>query len=206
MTGSVAKAPWFFARCAQFAVPAAAGGELVRAPTVRAHLLHPSTTTASDSARASMIFACVMTAAIVLFLLWFARCRRNAELLSPGRVPGSVTWAVLAWLIPVLNLWVPRGLVRDMHRASAPDGTDAGRGDLLVNVWWGAWVGHGAVSLLGAHLGGGTPLPPLVAAEGLDLLAAVLATVVIQRSTVRQAAGLGAGPQVPTPVDLPHAS
>ncbi|MER6571324.1 DUF4328 domain-containing protein [Streptomyces sp. NPDC001093] len=205
MTGSAAKAPWFLARCAQFAVPAAAGGELVRALTVRAHLLHPSTTTASDTGRVSMIFVNVMTAAIVLFLLWFARCRRNAELLSPGRVPGSVTWAVLAWLIPVFNLWVPRGLVQDVHRASAPDGADAGRGDLLVNVWWAAWVGHAALSLTAANLDGGTSLPLLVAAEGLDLLAAALATVVIQRITVRQAAGLGAGPQVPIPVDLPHA-
>ncbi|MFI1071730.1 DUF4328 domain-containing protein [Streptomyces puniciscabiei] len=201
-------------------MPAAAGGELGRALTVRAHLLHPATTTASATGRVSMIFVHVMTAAIVLFLLWFARCRRtpgcchpaglplpaNAELLSPGRVPGSLAWAVLAWLIPVFNLWVPRGLVQDVHRASAPTDADAGRGDLLVNVWWAAWVGHAALSLAAANLGGGTSLTLLVAAEGLDLPAAALAVVVIQRITVRQAAGLGAGPQVPTPAGLPHAS
>ncbi|WP_208902674.1 hypothetical protein [Streptomyces incarnatus] len=45
-----------------------------------------------------------------------------------------------------------------------------------------------------------------MAAEDLDLLAAALSVVVIQRITVRQAAGLGAGPQVPTPAGLPHAS
>ncbi|MCC5477638.1 DUF4328 domain-containing protein [Streptomyces barringtoniae] len=206
MTGSAAQAPWFLARCAQFAVAVAAVAELVRALTVRAHLLHPATTTASDFARVSMIFGDVGIATIVLFLVWFARCRRNAELLAPGRVPGSVTWAVLAWLIPVFNLWVPRGLVQDVHRASAPDGADAGRGDLLVNVWWAAWVGHAALTLAAMNLGYGTSLPLLVAAEALDLLAAVLAIAVIQRITVRQAAGLGAGPQVPTPVDLPHAS
>ncbi|MGW7524179.1 DUF4328 domain-containing protein [Streptomyces sp. NPDC054783] len=206
MTGSAAQAPWFLARCAQLAVPAAAGVELVRALKVRARLLHPSATTATDSARVSMILVYVMTAAALLFLLWFARCRRNAELLSPGRVPGSVTWAVLAWLIPVFNLWVPRGLVQDVHRASAPDGADDGRGDLLVNVWWAAWVGHAALSLAAVNLGYGTSLPLLVASEALDLLAAVLAIAVIQRITVRQAAGLGAWPQVATPVDLPHAS
>ncbi|MQY36422.1 hypothetical protein SRB17_44230 [Streptomyces sp. RB17] len=205
MTDSAAKAPWFLARCAQFAVAAAAGGELVRALTGRAHLLHPATTTASDFGRVSMIFVNVMTATIVLFLLWFARCRRNAELISPGKVPGSTAWAVLAWLIPVFNLWVPRGLVQDVHRASALADADAGRSDLLVNVWWAAWVGHGALSLLGAHLGGGTSLPLLVASEVLSLLAGVLVIAVIQRITVRQAAGLGAGPRVPTPAGLPHA-
>ncbi|MGW2647336.1 DUF4328 domain-containing protein [Streptomyces sp. NPDC001393] len=206
MTGSAAKAPWFLARCAQFAVSAAAGADLVRALKVRAHLLHPSPATAAGSGRVSMIFVNVMTAAAVLFLLWFARCRRNAELLSPGRVPGSTAWAVLAWLIPVMNLWVPRGLVQDVHRASAPAGADPGRGDLLVNVWWAAWVGHAVLALAAMNLGFGTSLPPLVASEVLNLLAAALATVVIQRITVRQAAGLGAGPLVPTPVDLPHAS
>ncbi|MEV6115349.1 DUF4328 domain-containing protein [Streptomyces sp. NPDC052109] len=206
MTGSVVRAPWFLARCAQLAVPAAAGAELVRALKVRAHLLHPSTSTAAESARVSMLFVNVMTATVVLFLLWFARCRRNAEVLSPGRVPGSAAWAVLAWLIPVVNLWVPRGLVLDVHRASAPADADEDRGNLLVNVWWAAWVGHAALNLAAMNLGYGTSLPPLVAAEALNLLAAVLATVLIQRITVRQAARLGAGPQVPTPVDLPHAS
>ncbi|WP_208902675.1 hypothetical protein [Streptomyces incarnatus] len=100
VTGSAAGVPWFLACCAQFAVPAAAGGELVRALTVRAHPLHPATTTASGTGRVSMIFVNVMTAEIVLFLLWFARCRRNAELLSPGRLPGSVTrcpWPPRTW-------------------------------------------------------------------------------------------------------------
>lgn len=206
MTASAAQAPWFLARCAQFAVAVAAGGELVRALTARAHLLRPATTTASDFGRVSMIFVYVATAAIVSFLMWFARCRRNAELLSPGRVPGSVTWAVLAWLIPVFNLWVPRGLVQDVHRASAPDGADPGRSDTLVNVWWAAWIGHTVLSVAGTHLGGGTSLPLLVAAETLDGLAAVLAIILIQRITARQATGLRSVVPVSASAGLPHAS
>jgi hypothetical protein len=205
VTASAAQAPWFLARCAQFAVAAAAGGELVRALTARAHLLHPETTTASDFGQVSMIFVNVETAAIVLFLVWFARCRRNAELLSPGRVPGSVTWAVLAWLIPVFNLWVPRGLVQDVHRASAPDGAGPGRSDALVNVWWAAWIGHAVLNLAGARLVGGASLPLLVVIQTLDVLAAVLAIVLIQRITARQAAGLRTVTPVPAPAGLPHA-
>ncbi|MER6061456.1 DUF4328 domain-containing protein [Streptomyces sp. NPDC001792] len=206
MTASAAQAPWFLARCAQFAVAAAAGGELVRALTAHAHLLHPETTTASDFGQVSMIFVNAMTAAVVLFLLWFARCWRNAGLLSPGAVRGSVAWAVVAWLIPVMNLWAPRGLVLDVQSASDPGGAAEGRGNVLVNVWWAAWAGHAALSLAAMILGGGTSLPLLVASEGLNLLAAVLAIAVIQRITARQAAGLRSVTPVPTPAGLPHAS
>ncbi|MGW5460397.1 DUF4328 domain-containing protein [Streptomyces sp. NPDC003996] len=206
MTASAVQAPWFLARCAQFAVAAAAGGELVRALTARAHLLHPETTTASDFGQVSMIFVNAMTAAVVLFLLWFARCWRNAGLLSPGAVRGSVAWAVVAWLIPVMNLWAPRGLVLDVQSASDPGGAAEGRGNVLVNVWWAAWAGHAALSLAAMILGGGTSLPLLVASEGLNLLAAVLAIAVIQRITARQAAGLRTVTPVPAPAGLPHAS
>ncbi|MEU8034020.1 DUF4328 domain-containing protein [Streptomyces sp. NPDC049099] len=68
--------------------------------------------------------------------MWFARCRRNAGLLSPDAVRGSAGWAVVAWLIPVINLWALRGPVLDVQRASGPAGADPGRGNVLVNVWW----------------------------------------------------------------------
>ncbi|MEU2714382.1 DUF4328 domain-containing protein [Streptomyces sp. NPDC007205] len=205
MTGSTAQAPWFLARCTQFAVPATAGAGVVRALKVRAHLLHPSTTTASESARVSMIVAYLGTAAAVLFLLWFARCRRNAELLSPGTVRGSAAWAVLAWLIPGVNFWAPRGLLLDVQRASGPAG-DQGRGDVLVNVWWAAWFGHGALVLAVMNLGGDTSLPLLVAVQALSLLTAVLTVALTQRITARQAAGLDTGRAVPVPDDLPQTS
>ncbi|MGW3209944.1 DUF4328 domain-containing protein [Streptomyces sp. NPDC001135] len=206
MTGSTAQAPWFLARCAQFAVPAAAGAEVVRALKVRAHLLHPSASTASGSARVSMIVGYVGAAAAVLFLLWFARCRRNAELLTPGAVRGSAAWAVLAWLLPGVNLWAPRGLLLDVQRASGPAGADQGRGDLLVNGWWAAWFGHGVLSLAVLNLGGDTSLPLLAAVQALVFLAAVLAVALIQRITARQAAAPGSGLPGPAPAGLPQAS
>ncbi|EST19585.1 DUF4328 domain-containing protein [Streptomyces roseochromogenus] len=206
MTGSTPQAPWFLARSAQFTVAAAAGVEWVRALKVRAHLLHPSASTAAEAARVSMIYVYVMTAAVVLFLVWFAGCRRNAELLSPGAVRGSAAWAVLAWLIPGINFWAPRGLLLDVRRASGPAGADPGRGDLLVNAWWAAWLGHAVLSLVGTQVAGGTSLPLLVAAQALDVPAAALAVTLIERITKRQAAGLRTVEPVPAPEGLPHAS
>ncbi|MFI9808736.1 DUF4328 domain-containing protein [Streptomyces sp. NPDC052301] len=206
MPASLAKAPWLLARCAQLAVAAAAGADVFRAREARGRLLHPAATSAAGFVQVTQIYLYVTTAAVVLFLVWFVRCRRNALLLSPGRVPGSAAWAVLAWLLPVFNLWVPRGLVQDVHRASTPAGAAAGRPDTLVNVWWAAWVGHAVLGPAVMNLGGGTSLPLLVTAAALDLLAAALAIAVVQRVTARQSAALGPGVPVPAPDGLPQSA
>lgn len=203
MTGPTVKAPWPLARSAQAAVAAAALVEVYRGVTVRAHHLHPEDTSLSASGRASMVSVYVMTLAVVLFLVWFTRCRRNAQLLSPESLPGSAPWAVFSWLVPVVNLWVPRGLVLDMHRASGPRST-AGHDEVLVNVWWAAWIGRAVVVTLGTQLGRGSSLVPFLVAEALNLAAGALAIAVIQRVTARQATALGAA--LPAPADLPRLS
>ncbi|MFI8240221.1 DUF4328 domain-containing protein [Streptomyces sp. NPDC085866] len=205
MSAPTVKAPWPLARCAQAAVAAAVAADVHRAVTARAHLLHPRDTPLSESGRASMVYVYLMTAAVVLFLVWFARCRRNAELLSPGTVRGSAVWAVLAWLIPVVNLWVPRGLLLDVQRARGP-GTPGRRDRVLVNAWWATWVGHALVVPVGTRLGQGTSLVLLLVAEALHLAAGALAIAVIQRITARQATALTATLPVPGAVDLPRLS
>ncbi|MER6530627.1 DUF4328 domain-containing protein [Streptomyces sp. NPDC001508] len=70
------------------------------------------------------------------FLAWLWQVRDNARALSgrPPRYRGI--WVYLGWIVPVVNLWVPRGLVVDVHRASAPDK----RLPFVVNVWWALWL------------------------------------------------------------------
>ena len=173
----------------------AAVADVFRSVAVRAHRLHPTDASLSRSGFASMVFVYLTTAAIALFLVWFSRCRRNAQVLSPGVVTGSGAWAVLAWLIPVVNLWVPRGLVLEVRRASSVGTAGTGRDEVLVNVWWAAWAGH-TVLTAASQLGGGTSLPLLVVAEVLELAAAVLVVFVIQRITALQSRVLAAGSPV----------
>ncbi|MEU5539290.1 DUF4328 domain-containing protein [Streptomyces sp. NPDC020362] len=189
MSASIAKAPWPLARSAQAAVAAAAVVDVYRVVTMRAYHLHPQDTSSSAYATASTVSVYTMTAAVVLFLVWFARCRRNAQLLSPTPLPGTMPWAVASWLVPVVNLWVPRGLVLDVHGASGP-GAVKGRDRVLVNVWWAAWVGRAVVVTAGTGLGQGTSLALLLAGETLNLSAGALAVAVIQRVTARQAPAL----------------
>ncbi|MEW2623337.1 DUF4328 domain-containing protein [Streptomyces sp. NPDC048106] len=175
MSDPADRAPWALARSAQAAVGAATLADALR-------LL-------GGQSWSSRAFVIVMTAAMVLFLVWFSRCRRIAGLLMPDKAPVPPVWAVIAWLVPVVNLWVPRGLVLQVHRASAPgDAEDRDRS--VVNAWWAAWVGHALVATLTTRPGGSTPFVLTLATVVLELAAAVLAIVVIQRVTSRQAVAL----------------
>ncbi|MEU1269483.1 DUF4328 domain-containing protein [Streptomyces sp. NPDC005799] len=135
------KAPRALARSAQGAIVVAAGVEVVRALTLRAHRLHPADTTSGRAGLVSMVSVYARTVATVLFLVWFHRCRHNARVITPGADLGSDVWAVVAWLIPLVNAWFPRGLLLATLRAS---GGEAGqeRAGVLVNAWWVAWAGH----------------------------------------------------------------
>jgi hypothetical protein len=79
----------------------------------------------------------VLTAVcVVAFLVWLGRVRGNARVLS-GRAPRySGFWVLLGWVIPIGNLWIPRGIVADVYRDSAPEW----RLPRVVNVWWGLWL------------------------------------------------------------------
>ncbi|MFF0091624.1 DUF4328 domain-containing protein [Streptomyces canus] len=71
-----------------------------------------------------------------LFIGWLWRMRDNARALSgePPRYAGI--WVYAAWFVPIANLWIPRGIVADIHHQSAPDR----KLPVVVNVWWALWL------------------------------------------------------------------
>ncbi|MGQ4419238.1 DUF4328 domain-containing protein [Streptomyces sp. SAS_269] len=72
----------------------------------------------------------------LLFLAWLWRVRDNARVLS-GRTPKYLgIWVYLGWVVPVVNLWFPRGIVADAFRATAPER----KLPVSVNVWWVLWL------------------------------------------------------------------
>jgi hypothetical protein len=64
--------------------------------------------------------------------LWLHRARRNAEALAPeGHHARSAGWAWGGWVTPVVSLWFPFQVVRDVRRALSPLETTA-----LIGCWW----------------------------------------------------------------------
>ncbi|MFF7948934.1 DUF4328 domain-containing protein [Streptomyces griseorubiginosus] len=71
-----------------------------------------------------------------LFIGWLWRMRDNARALSgePPRYAGI--WVYASWIVPIVNLWFPRGIVADIHHKSAP----GQKLPAVVNVWWALWL------------------------------------------------------------------
>ncbi len=131
-----------------------------------------------------------MVLCAVAFLVWLLRVRENARVLSgePPRYAGF--WVYLGWIVPVMNLWVPRGIVADAYRKSAP----GKRLPSVVNWWWGLWLA-GVLSGMGLRYTGSTDdvivraytdLPYLLVSDAAVVGAAVAGVFVVRALTAVQ--------------------
>jgi hypothetical protein len=72
--------------------------------------------------------------AVVMFAVWFYRARVNADGHGwPQR--RSPSWAIVAWFVPVVNLWFPFQIMVDIWRAGLPAKARANRA-ILPGIWW----------------------------------------------------------------------
>ncbi|MEW2129084.1 DUF4328 domain-containing protein [Streptomyces sp. NPDC005435] len=72
----------------------------------------------------------------VFFIAWLWRVRDNSVALSRESPKYTGLWVYLGWVLPVANLWIPRGLIADAYRKSVP-----GRKlPAVVTVWWVLWL------------------------------------------------------------------
>ncbi|MFF7846715.1 DUF4328 domain-containing protein [Streptomyces sp. NPDC007910] len=138
----------------------------------------------------------VYVATGIVFLVWFYRLRKNAEVWAgdlQGRKPG---WAIAGWLVPFVNLWMPRGIAADIWRASRwqPYAADEARELTLLNAWWTFWVSSMVVGGIAtqlykrAHAAEAyiTASSWSLAGYVLDIAAAVLAILFVRRLTSMQ--------------------
>ncbi|MEV6193015.1 DUF4328 domain-containing protein [Streptomyces sp. NPDC051920] len=171
--------------------------DMFRAVALRNHRLHPLDAS-MDSGSVSRVFVNLMLLSIVLFLVWLARARRNAALLSPqSRVPTAAE-TIGGWFIPVSNLFGPRERVLDIGRASSRS-WDEKRDVTLVNLWWGAWIAHGLMAVMAIQVAPES-MTLLVVTEALMIAAGVLLGLVVERITTLQTDAIrAAAPAVSLP-------
>jgi hypothetical protein len=137
----------------------------------------------------------------ITFVIWTRRAYRNLPTVGAGQrfKPG---WAVGGWFVPFLNLWRPKQIVNDIWRASDPGGppslhptqyehTPVPR---LITLWW-------ALLLVGNAVTGRLWRMPIdtvaherafterhLAGSAIDVVAVLLALVVVRSLTRRQQA------------------
>lgn len=129
--------------------------------------------------------AAVAVLCAIVFLRWLEAVRDNARTLS-GRQPRySGFWVYAGWLIPVANLWIPRGIVADAHQDSAP----GERPPRSLNLWWGLWL-IGLISGVGLMYGDDTDAliaraytdPWMLLASDAAVVGAAVAGVLVVRA------------------------
>jgi hypothetical protein len=87
----------------------------------------------------------------VVFLFWLHRAYANLKALG-GEPRYRPAWAVAAFVVPVVNLFLPFLILQEVWRASDPETVDQkgakalnivvedSSKSLLVIVWWGLWL------------------------------------------------------------------
>lgn len=145
---------------------------------------------------AGLLQTVLLVATGIVFIVWFHRLRKNAEVWASGLQTKSPGWAIGGWFIPVGNLWIPRGIAADIWRASRPDPfAPDGAGELRpLNAWWGVWVLATMVSQVASRIYAGAETRDeilsgfswLIASDLLDIAAAVLAILFVRRLTSMQ--------------------
>ncbi|MFC9680534.1 DUF4328 domain-containing protein [Streptomyces sp. NPDC056948] len=126
----------------------------------------------------------------LVFLLWLDRVRDNARALSGKEPRYQYLWLFLGWIVPVVNLWIPRGMVADVHGSVFPDR----RLPAVVNWWWGLWLAGlcGGVGLIYADstdeviARAYTGVWPLLAADLVIVAAAGTAALMVRTLTAAQ--------------------
>ena len=76
-------------------------------------------------------------AAYIATCVWLQASRRFAEAANPAvRFARGRVWTWLGWWVPVVFLWVPYQVVRDIRGAVVP----AGERRVALSLWWPFWL------------------------------------------------------------------
>ncbi|MFJ9006486.1 DUF4328 domain-containing protein [Streptomyces canus] len=148
----------------------------------------------------------VMPACAVVFVIWLWRVRRNAEVFAPDGHHKARAWVIAGWVVPIASLWYPRRVVVDIWDASSTG--DKPDGHALINIWWTLWLLSQTIGrvLYTAFDEADTSqeihdsMTQMMFADGLDLVAALVAAAVVLRLTRMQNEKAHQGPAVPVAV------
>ncbi|SDC10815.1 DUF4328 domain-containing protein [Nocardioides lianchengensis] len=129
-----------------------------------------------------------MIACYVVTCLWLSRCRSNIDTFAPHRHHArSRFWVWLCWWVPIVSLWFPFQVVRDVQVADP-----SGRPPVRLGWWWTGWLtyqilsqGTGRMTSTDGVMSEGvaTALPVLETIATVALVVALVRWVAIVRRT-----------------------
>ncbi|MEV7278462.1 DUF4328 domain-containing protein [Streptomyces sp. NPDC093111] len=179
-------------------------GSLIATSAMRAELTgpladHPDPAGYAGTLGAAAVWTAqglLLLATAVVFIVWMFRVRGNADVWAPDLQRRAKGWMIAGWVVPIVSFWFPRGLIVDIWRASRaePYGPDRRGEFVLINLWWLFFLVGRITAEVGARMfDGPATVDALVEATGwilagdaLDIVAAVLAILLVRRLTSMQ--------------------
>lgn len=150
----------------------------------------------------ALIYAISGVLAGITFLLWYSRAYRNVEALGVSRPRWGRRWAIAYWFIPIVNLFRPKQVMNDIWRGSDPKlsvhtiTVEKHPVSPLLHWWWAAWLLSVWVANFAIRRTFENDVPSIdnlrteatayVVTDVADVIAGVLAILVIRRITARQ--------------------
>ena len=133
------------------------------------------------------------------FIAWFREAYTNVGRLGIQGLRFSRGWTIGAWFVPILNFARPKAIADDIWRGSDPRLPAHGsftRAPVpwFFNVWWGAFLASWILGRIAFNIEQGSDSAStlssanklLMTSDVAELLAAILAIVVVYRTTGRQ--------------------
>lgn len=161
-------------------------------------------------------YVVLLIGSAIAWCVWQHRAHTNLRAFARSGLRFTPGWAVGWWFVPIASLWKPFEAVRELWKASDP-GSDplswrSVRTWPALGWWWLCWLGSGVISVVGSAQRG-TELDATIRGDmivmvalALQVVAAVLAIVIVRQVVARQTAlGLtGAGALAPPPMPPPE--
>jgi hypothetical protein len=96
----------------------------------------------------TVIIPITMISSWVITSLWLKKLHIAATAANPTAMRLKRPWVFWSWIVPVVSLWFPKGIVEDLLKANGSDEAKSLIGkDTLT--WWLTWVGFALVNNVG---------------------------------------------------------
>jgi heme/copper-type cytochrome/quinol oxidase subunit 2 len=98
----------------------------------------------------------LLVAAIVVWCVWQFRAQSNVRALGAANLRYSPGWAVGWWFVPFANIVMPYLTVRELWKASDPEGGSVGwqmgKTSPVLPFWWACWLGYAVLVSIGSSI------------------------------------------------------
>lgn len=132
----------------------------------------------------------------IVFVTWFHRAYRNLDHFGHQREHGT-GWAIGAWIAPIISLFRPYQMAREIWHASDPDrGSERAPASSppLLGTWWALWIVGNVVGQIAFRLSLGAEsvddfrasTTVQMGLDALNLATVPLAMLVVRELTRRQ--------------------